>query len=430
LLRAKKQSQAPAGSGYDVVIAGGGPSGSTAAIHLAHGGARVLLLDKATFPRDKPCGGGVTARAYAVSPLDLEPVVEQRVDTVRFSYRLGDFFDYRYHETLVYMTQRLHLDAYLLEQAGAVGADVRQDVHVLGASLAPGSATVHTTAGDVTARVVIGADGANGAVARSLNLQPAPEPPVALEANFFYAPNPQSPESRVQVPPPWRGVFGLELGSMYGGYGWSFPKADHFNVGCGGWRLEGARLRDHLAALAPHYGLDTAAMQNLRGYHLPTREGSRPISKGNALLVGDAAGLVDPMAGEGIYSAFVSGRLAAEAVLPYLKGATKTLAAYDAAVEREMMPDLRAAGLLRDAYHYLPGPSYRLMRRWPYLRESLCKLMLGEKTYAGFLRQSGPFRALVSAVAVLGRRQKRRRERAQAPRASGRRALAAGRATE
>jgi geranylgeranyl reductase family protein len=417
---------------YDVIIAGGGPSGSTAALHLARAGAHVLLLDKATFPREKPCGGGVTARAFALSPVDLTPVVEQRVHTVRFSYRLGGFFDYCYPQTLVYMTQRLRLDAYLLEQAETAGAEVRQDTTVVSAGLAPGLASVRTDHGEVSARVVIGADGANGAVARSLNLQPAPEPPVALEANFFYGPasDPQTRDSKVQIPSSWQGVLALELGSMYGGYGWSFPKADHFNVGCGGWRLEGARLREHLAAMAPHYGLEPGAMRNVRGHHLPTREASRPISKGNALLVGDAAGLVDPMSGEGIYAAFVSGGLAAEAVLPYLQGTTKTLAAYDAAIEHEVMPDLRAAGLLRDAYHYLPGPSYRLMRRWPYLRESLCKLMLGEKTYAGFLRESGPLRALVSTVAVLGRRQKRRRNARQAPRASARAAVAAGRVAE
>jgi geranylgeranyl reductase family protein len=416
---------------FDVVIAGGGPAGSSAAIHLRQAGARVLLLDRATFPRDKPCGGGVTGRAKAQAPVDISPVVEQEVSKVRFSYRLGRFFDYEYPETLVWMTQRRRLDAYLLERAAALGAEVHEDCPVRGVALGPAQATVQTGAGEVAARVVIGADGANGAVARSLSLAPSPDPPVALEANFYYDGAPaetdalsQSPAAEVQVPPAWRGVLALELGSMYGGYGWSFPKADHFNVGCGGWRLEGGRLRDHLAALAPHYGLDPAAMRNIRGHHLPTREGARPISKGNALLVGDAAGLVDPMSGEGIYSAFVSGRLAARSVAAYLKGATKTLSDYDAAIERELMVDLRAAALLRDAYHLLPGPAYVLMRRWPYLRESLCQLMLGRKTYEGFLQEAGPLKALIAITAALGRAQKRRRERTVSPRASARGAAA------
>ena len=417
---------------YDVIVAGGGPSGSCVAIHLARGGARVLLLDRARFPREKPCGGGVSARAFAQAPADITPVVEQRVDTVRFSYRLGSFFDYRYPKTLVYMTQRLRLDAFLVEQAAAAGVEVREGVAAQGVRLSAGRAAVVTAGGDVKAKVIIGADGANGAVARSLNLNPAPDPPVALEANFYYGPlhsNGAKPAAEAagatsggddafggenkngaSCPREWQGVFALELGSMYGGYGWSFPKADHLNIGCGGWRLEGGRLRAHLAGLAPHYGLDAGAMRNVRGHHVPTREPGRPISKGNAILVGDAAGLVDPMSGEGIHSAFVSGRLAADAALPYLRGDAKTLAAYDAAVERELMPDLRAAGLLRDAYHLLPGPSYALMRRWPYLRESLCRLMLGEQTYAGFLRESGPLHALVSLVAVMGRRRKARRE--------------------
>lgn len=376
-----------------------------------------MLLDRARFPREKPCGGGVTARAFAQAPADLAPVVEQRVNRVRFSYRLGSFFDYEYPQTLVYMTQRLRLDAFLVEQAFEAGVEVREDCAVRGVILEPGHVSVQTGAGEARARVLIGADGANGAAGRSLNLAPASDPPVALEANFYYQDAPLR-RNGASCPPEWQGVLALELGSMYGGYGWSFPKGDHFNVGCGGWRLEGGRLREHLGSLAPHYGLDLAAMRNVRGHHLPTREDGRPISKGNALLVGDAAGLVDPMSGEGIYSAFVSGRLAAEAVLPYLRGERKTLAAYDAAIERELMPDLRAAGLLRDAYHYLPGPSYLFMRRWPYLRRALCQLMLGEKSYEGFLREAVPIRALVSLAARLGRRQKRLREAALEPRAS------------
>ena len=107
---------------YDVIVAGAGPSGSSTAMRLARAGYRVLLLDKAKFPRVKPCGGGVTARALAQAPCDLTPVIERRVNRVRFSFRLESGFEYEYPETLVYMTQRQKLDAYLAEQAAEAGA--------------------------------------------------------------------------------------------------------------------------------------------------------------------------------------------------------------------------------------------------------------------------------------------------------------------
>jgi flavin-dependent dehydrogenase len=194
---------------------------------------------------------------------------------------------------------------------------------------------------------------------------------------------------------------------MAGGYGWNFPKADHFNVGCGGWRSEGGRLREHLASLRDHYGLDDLAMENVRGHHLPTRTDGAPIVRGRALLVGDAAGLVDPMSGEGIYAAFVSGRLAAESALRFLGGSERDLSSYEAAVEHELMPDIRAAELLRDAYHYTPRPCYAVMRRSAALKRALCQLITGEKTYAQLLRQFGPLQPLVRYWARRGRRARR-----------------------
>jgi geranylgeranyl reductase family protein len=386
---------------YDVAVVGAGPAGSTAAYLLATAGRRVALLERASFPRDKPCGGGVTARALAEAPLDIRSVVEHEVSRVRFSFRLGRYFDYEYSKTLVYMTQRLRLDAFLAEAACRAGADLLEGCQVRSLERHDGIQVLETARGEILARVVLGADGANGAVARSLGLSPWKDPPVAVEANVAYAGG---------RPGEWDGFLALELGSMYGGYGWSFPKADHFNVGCGGWRLEGARLRSHVRALVEHYSLEGMPVE-FRGHHLPTRDGRSPLVKGGALLVGDAAGLVDPMSGEGIYGAFVSGRLAAESARRYLEGAAADLSPYEAAVERELMPDIRAAALLRDAYHYLPGASYALMRRWPYLRRALCQLMLGERTYAAFLRQAGPLRGLVALVAALGRRHQGRRER-------------------
>jgi geranylgeranyl reductase family protein len=389
---------------YDVAIVGAGPSGSATAIHLARAGARVILLDRAKFPRDKPCGGGVTARAFAASPVDLTPQVEQVVNKVRFSFRLGRFFDYEYPETLVYMTQRIKLDAYLVAQAAQAGAEVRDGVAVRDIELRREDASLNINGDRVEADVLVGADGANGVVARAAGLTPVTDAPVALEAQFPYE----------RVPPEWRELLALELGSMAGGYGWSFPKADHFNVGCGGWRNEGGRLRDHLRRLQDHYGLDGRSMVHLRGHHLPTRTGTSPITRGRVLLTGDAAGLVDPMSGEGIHAAFVSGRLAAGAVLRHLDGSEPDLYPYEAAVERELMPDIRAAAVLRDAYHYTPRPCYEGLKRSELFRRSLCQIITGEKTYTGFLKQLGPFAAVLRFWAARGRNAHRNRTAASA----------------
>jgi flavin-dependent dehydrogenase len=107
----------------------------------------------------------------------------------------------------------------------------------------------------------------------------------------------------------------VELGVVPGGYGWVFPKGDHANLGVGGWGSEGPRLRAHLERLAAAHGVPFAALTDLKGHRLPMRPlGSAP-AVGRVLLVGDAAGLVDPLSGDGMYEAFVSAELAAQAIL-------------------------------------------------------------------------------------------------------------------
>ena len=291
---------------FDVLVVGAGPAGSAAAMHLARGGARVLLADRARFPRDKPCGGGLTGRALRHAPCDVSEVVEHVVD--RFVLRAG----YRARVArssktpVILMTQRRRLDAYLAEHATAVGVEFRDGAAVGEIVIESGGASATVGGSRIQASYLVGADGANGVVARSTGLGEGIRPGVALEGNVAWGD---------LAPAAYRGTAWVELGVVPGGYGWVFPKGDHANLGVGGWLDEGPRLRSHLARLARVHGVESDTLTDVRGHRLPMRGPTSRSAQGRALLVGDAAGLVDPLSGDGIYEAFVSARLAAEAVL-------------------------------------------------------------------------------------------------------------------
>jgi geranylgeranyl reductase family protein len=291
---------------FDVLVVGAGPAGSAAAINLARGGARVLLADRARFPRDKPCGGGLTGRALRHAPCDVAPVVEHVVDgfVLRVGYRTR--FARDTGAPLISMTQRRRLDLHLAEQAAAAGADFRDGARVASVQLEARGATALVGGSRVRASYVVGADGANGVVARSAALGAGIVTGVALEANAEWGD---------VDPAPYAGTAWVELGVVPGGYGWVFPKGDHANLGVGGWLHEGPRLRGHLDRLAREHGVDPDRLRDLQGHRLPMRRLGAPAVRGRVLLVGDAAGLVDPLSGDGMYEAFVSARLAADAVL-------------------------------------------------------------------------------------------------------------------
>jgi geranylgeranyl reductase family protein len=356
---------------FDVLVVGGGPAGSTTAIRLADGGARVLLVDKASFPRDKPCGGGLTTRAFAQCPVDPSPVVEDEVDLVELRFRYGDSVVRRAASPVIRMTQRRRLDAFLLDAARERGVAVREG-ETIDAAAAP-------------ADVVIGADGANGTTAKSLGLGGGIVHGVAYEGNVGYGRVARERYAHRAV---------VELADIPGGYGWVFPKGDHVNVGVGAWQDEGPRIREHLARVCAAHGLHASDLDALRGHRLPLRRAGTRVAGERALLVGDAAGLIDPVSGDGMYECFVSSRLAAEAVL------TGTISEYPARLDATLGRLHGASWKLKRALDRWPRASWRVART-RLLWRSVERLLLGELAAPG--EQHGVARVPLRALDFLGR---------------------------
>jgi geranylgeranyl reductase family protein len=373
---------------FDALIVGAGPAGSTAAYRLSRDGASVLLVDRARFPRDKPCGGGLTMRAVRQLPFSVEPVVEDRATRFTFGLDFRHRFERTTSEPLVLLTQRRRLDQFLVERAVGAGAVFRDGVKV---ELTREGAEARVGNEKVAANTVICADGANGRTARAAGIDDSREYGVALEANV--------PHAAVEAER-YRGRLVLELGVLPGGYGWVFPKGDHVNVGVGGWAKEAPTLRAELSRFCREYELDESRLENVRGHRLPLLRPTTRLARGRVALIGDAAGLVDPLSGDGIYEAFLSAKLVARATLDVLEGRTDTLEPYEREVRRALASQLAAAWGAKVALDRFPRLTYTAVRS-PFVWKAVESLIGGEVPSPSAMR--GLRRASLRVVAGIAR---------------------------
>ena len=371
---------------YDVIVAGAGPGGSTAARECASRGLSVLMLDKSDFPRDKPCGGGVSIRAAGELPFDVTPVVERVIYRAYVTERQSRGYVQDSPEKITYLTQRSRLDAFLVERAIDAGVTFRQREPVRAVERRQSHVVVRTTDTSYEGSTLVAADGANGNTARLAGVDVSLQHGLALEGNVTPAGG---------VPAKWQDAMGLDFGDPPGGYGWIFPKEDHLNIGLGGWRHVGPSLRERLFQLVRFYGFETEQVWGLRGFHLPIRRNGSPLVDGNVLLVGDAAGLIDTLTGEGIYAALHSGRKAAKHISAYLNQEAPDLEGYRRELEHGLLLELRVSGQFNDIFNLWPGLFLGVDRRTSILWKAVVLLFRGERTYLYGARNLG---SLMSAA--------------------------------
>jgi geranylgeranyl reductase family protein len=380
-------------TGFDVVVVGGGPAGSTAARGLARGGARVLVLDRAAFPRNKPCGGGLTWRAVKRFP-EVEAALP-RISThvVRRLYMEapgGESVTVDTAGPAVLLVRRLEFDHLLLELARNAGAEVAEGADITRASERDGCVRLEARDGRVfEAPIVVAADGVYSTVARRLGFNPGwPRDRVAIDMME------ETPNARLRAVDAGTLWVSFAPGSGHG-YGYIFPKRDYVNVGVGyvvSSFMTAVREAPH--ALHESFVNGLTARGLLEGkadracftpYQVPVGGPLRTTARGRVYLAGDAGGFVNGFSAEGIYFAMVTGDLAARAIL---EGPSPRL--YERLWRREIGAEMRDARFLsRYVFADLArvGRLVRGVRAYPPVTQLLVDYATGADTYEGVRRR-------------------------------------------
>lgn len=360
----------------DAVVVGAGPAGATAARGLALRGVDTLLLERARLPRYKSCAGGIPVRTARALDFPIDEVVEDTVTGLRLTYR-GRYGFTRWAETpIAHMVMRDRFDHLLVQKAQAAGARLMDGVVVRGVQRRGDGFELDTSAGAVRCRLLLGADGANSLVARALGLGEGLAESVALEAEV---------RAPLAARATWRGLANLDLGYRPWGYAWLFPKAEVLSIGLVVPPREARGLRAYLSDYLARLGLAGAPVERLVGHKILFRRGPTPIAGEGVALLGDAAGLADEFSEEGIYYAVRSGQLAAVHAARALVEGRRWLGSYERAVDRVLMPELRAARVIARLFYaslrLSPWLTFRVSRRVAYLWQALFRVMRGESTY-------------------------------------------------
>lgn len=332
---------------HDLVIVGGGPAGAVCAWMAAQNGLDVVLLEKESYPRKKPCGGALSQRAVKLLEFDISNVLERAITTAVIHSPSSQAVRRTANQVLGYTCSREKLDAFLVHKAVDAGAEVIENTRVVAIEHLRHAVRVLAKGDSHKGRLLVGADGVNSIVAKRVGLPEwntdeigscivADVPMSSKEVSDFFI---RGNDGRLPLE-----VF---LGVIEGGYGWIFPKAAGISIGIG------HRL-DYEVDMYGSWNAFISKVEKERGISLdvssrmaariPMTSLETRVTARRTMLIGDAAGIASSITGEGIYYSIKSGLIAAKVAKEVVNmKRPHHVTAYDFRLKKGIRGELKAA---------------------------------------------------------------------------------------
>lgn len=359
---------------YDAIIIGAGPAGATAASRMARKGLLTLLIEKERLPRYMACGGGLTQAVTKHIDFDYSATVERVVTGVTLSYKQVPEYKLCPPGLKIEMVSRNRFDNQAVEEAVRSGTKLIEGIKVVAVEEGRMEAAVRTEGGETfQGQIVVGADGSNSVAAQAAGLK-GNQCGIALAGEMYPVDG--------TIPDTFSNRIFFRFGDIQNGYGWIFPKSDHYSIGVLTRSSRYSAFSPVYEHFKEHFPFLKSAEERIKcGRLLSFNRGYRTLNTKRICLVGDAASLVDPLTGEGISHALHSGVIAADVICSSLNKSGFLTEKYTRDINEQIVEDFIHAMWLARLFYRFPSLLYISKK---YVRE-IVQLINGEARYRDFI---------------------------------------------